>query len=345
MAEIFIPPYIQLLSSNAEAPELLGSSKLYFYDVGTESTRTVYQDSDLETAHAQPVVANSAGRFAPIYLPVGDYKVVHKDSAGSTIWTADNVPGKAAAADDVISALPDTPVLSKTSDYTVLAADMGAIIYADPTGAAIAITLISAVTAGDGAHITVKHAGTANNVTIATVSAQTIDGVTSWVLKERYSFITLVSNGANWLMKDHAYGNAVLSLFQQTAAPSGWTKATSHNDKALRVVSGSASSGGSTAFSSIFAARTILTANLPAHSHTGTTGNQNASHTHSYGEQTDSGSGSFNGLVSSGGSGTAASGTESANHQHVFTTDNTGSGTAMDFAVHYVDVILASKGL
>jgi hypothetical protein len=34
-----------------------------------------------------------------------------------------------------------------------------------------------------------------------------------------------------------------LMLFQQTAAPPGWTKQTVHNDKALRVVSGAASSG------------------------------------------------------------------------------------------------------
>jgi hypothetical protein len=38
-------------------------------------------------------------------------------------------------------------------------------------------------------------------------------------------------------------------LFQQTSAPTGWTKVTTHNDKALRVVSGTASSGGSSAFS------------------------------------------------------------------------------------------------
>lgn len=38
-------------------------------------------------------------------------------------------------------------------------------------------------------------------------------------------------------------------LFQQTAAPTGWTKSITHNDKALRVVSGTVSSGGTTAFS------------------------------------------------------------------------------------------------
>ena len=46
-------------------------------------------------------------------------------------------------------------------------------------------------------------------------------------------------------------------LFQQTNAPTGWTKVTTHNNKALRVVSGSASSGGSNAFTNTLASRGI----------------------------------------------------------------------------------------
>lgn len=38
-------------------------------------------------------------------------------------------------------------------------------------------------------------------------------------------------------------------LFQQTNAPTGWTKQTTHNDKALRLVTGSVGTGGSVAFS------------------------------------------------------------------------------------------------
>ena len=40
-------------------------------------------------------------------------------------------------------------------------------------------------------------------------------------------------------------------LFDSTNAPTGWTKNTTHNDKALRLVSGSVSTGGSTSFSTI----------------------------------------------------------------------------------------------
>jgi hypothetical protein len=65
-----------------------------------------------------------------------------------------------------------------------------------------------------------------------------------------------------------------LMLFQQTAAPTGWTKQVTHNDKALRVVSGTASSGGVSAFSTVFAktaadAFTLSTNEMPIHAHLG----------------------------------------------------------------------------
>ena len=58
-------------------------------------------------------------------------------------------------------------------------------------------------------------------------------------------------------------------LFQQTSAPTGWTKQTSGVDnKALRVVSGTVGSGGSNAFSNTLASKTI-TANAANASPTG----------------------------------------------------------------------------
>lgn len=50
-----------------------------------------------------------------------------------------------------------------------------------------------------------------------------------------------------------SFASGTLMLFQQTSAPTGWTKQTTHNDKALRVVSGAVSSGGTTAFSTAMA--------------------------------------------------------------------------------------------
>ena len=46
-------------------------------------------------------------------------------------------------------------------------------------------------------------------------------------------------------------------LFQQTAAPTGWTKITTFNDAAIRVVSGTAGSGGTNTFSAVMSQTTV----------------------------------------------------------------------------------------
>ena len=63
--------------------------------------------------------------------------------------------------------------------------------------------------------------------------------------------------------------------FQQTSAPTGWTKDTTAaiNDSMLRLVTGTASSGGTTAFSTWSAvtatgATTLSTSQIPSHTHT-----------------------------------------------------------------------------
>jgi len=60
-------------------------------------------------------------------------------------------------------------------------------------------------------------------------------------------------NGSAWQDVATLIPSGTVMVFFQTAAPTGWTKSTSHNDKALRVVSGDGGgSGGSTGFSSAF---------------------------------------------------------------------------------------------
>ena len=79
-----------------------------------------------------------------------------------------------------------------------------------------------------------------------------------------------------------ALGNAGVpsgtkQIFVQTAAPTGWTKDTTHNDKALRVVSGTASNGGVDSFTTTFgagkttASHTLSTPQIPVHDHPYTT--------------------------------------------------------------------------
>ena len=135
-------------------------------------------------------------------------------------------------------------------------------------------------------------------------------------------------------------------LFVQTAAPTGWTKSTTHNDKALRVVSGTASSGGSTAFSTVFASRTpqgtvgnttLTVDQIPAHSHvlSGTRVAEDNNNTPGSTFPLREGGGASQGAFSTSDEIENTGGGQS--HTHTFT------GTAMDFAVHYVDAIIATK--
>ena len=153
-------------------------------------------------------------------------------------------------------------------------------------------------------------------------------------------FITTDGTNASWV-DPFAPGTAM--LFAQTAAPTGWTKSTTHNDKALRVVSGTAGSGGSTAFTTVFASRTpagsvtvdgttLTESQMPAHTHT-----TSAYNSHGTGSYDPGGSSAVNYLSAAIITSSSIGGGGSHTHTGSFT------GTAMDFAVQYVDVIIATK--
>ena len=136
-----------------------------------------------------------------------------------------------------------------------------------------------------------------------------------------------------------------LMLFQQTAAPTGWTKQTTHNDKALRVVSGTASSGGTSAFSTCFtnqtptittsglsaAATTLSTAQMPSHGHSYTAPGALQSNFVEYGSQISV----YTSGATTGGAGSGGS--------HTHSISGSATSSAITLAVQYVDLIIASK--
>jgi hypothetical protein len=75
-----------------------------------------------------------------------------------------------------------------------------------------------------------------------------------------------------------AFPSNTKMLFQQTNAPTGWTKDTTHDNKALRVVSGTAGSGGSVAFTTAFAG-SLSTGNTTATNQNTTATNNNTTAT------------------------------------------------------------------
>ena len=141
-------------------------------------------------------------------------------------------------------------------------------------------------------------------------------------------------------------------LFMQTAAPTGWTKSTTHTDKALRVVSGTAGTGGSVAFTTAFAsqavsgsvgtsgATTLSSAQMPSHTHNLTA--PVVWSTYSGGNPPTL----FSGTTSAANSGTPGYWNQpdatggGGSHTH---SGGAFTGTAINLAVQYVDVIIATK--
>lgn len=149
--------------------------------------------------------------------------------------------------------------------------------------------------------------------------------------------------------------SGTLMLFQQTTAPTGWTKQVTHNDKALRIVSGTAGDGGTDAFSVTFDAAkatedyTLLVADIPDHAHSGTTDASTVQVTIPSVNADASGSSSgFDYASATRLSITDKTSNVSGSHTHPFTTDTDGGGNGahahdITMDLQYVDVIIASK--
>ena len=92
MAQLFWLSGQQLLDGNGTP---YAGAKANFYDTGTTTPKATYSDAGLTSINANPVVADSNGRFGDIYLVAGRYKVVLTTSADVHIDTLDPVDGTA----------------------------------------------------------------------------------------------------------------------------------------------------------------------------------------------------------------------------------------------------------
>lgn len=80
----------QIILSNTGSP--ISGGKAYTYLTGTSTPKATYQNEALSTPHANPVVADAAGRLAGIYLNTdAAYKIVYTDASGNVLHTDDPV--------------------------------------------------------------------------------------------------------------------------------------------------------------------------------------------------------------------------------------------------------------
>jgi hypothetical protein len=196
---------------------------------------------------------------------------------------------------------------------------------------------------------------TVNGTTLTFTSAPPTGTNNIWV--EYTSLTTAVSIPPSGY-SEFASGTAI--LFQQTAAPTGWTKSTSYNNYALRVVSGTAGTGGTVAFTTAFASQTpagsvaisgsvdgttLSSAQIPSHTHVTNIEYMDPIQSHNHGSQGGyvmQGSNQYGGRSTDSGTNQYTGGGGSHSHT-VSGVSGSFTGTAINLAVQYVDAIICTK--
>ncbi len=195
------------------------------------------------------------------------------------------------------------------------------------------LTLVGQEITAEQVPLTTQVSGVLPIANGGTNSSTATGAVTNFGFSATASEVNAICDGKTLTSSDDKIDNfpvGTLMVFQQTAAPTGWTKQTTHNDKAFRVVSGTASSGGASAFTTTFGSgktsdsHTLLIAEIPSHTHT-----------IPHGAGGLGGTANANDGRGSGVSGTYPSGSVGGDGGHTHPLTN--------FDLQYVDVIIGTK--
>ena len=192
--------------------------------------------------------------------------------------------------------------------------------------------------------------GTVSTPTLSSLSIANHDQVT--VTAGGAVTATSYAGDGSALTGVEAFASGTKMLFGQTAAPTGWTKITTDDDAALRIVSGTVGSGGSSGLSTALAtptvtgtiagstgAHTLTTSQMPSHQHAlSSTNFLNNGGNGSTGAQPNRQNNTIN--ITSEARGTRPNG-GGGSHSHSLSATFSGGTAAIN--VKYVDVIMASK--
>jgi len=292
----------------------LNLSNLTFSVANTAVTAATYGDSGnvvQVTVNAQGQLTNAAN--------------VSINASSITVGTLDNARTTAASANGA---------------STIVARDAnGSFAGNVVTGTTGTFTSVS----GNGIALTAINASNISSGTVATARLGTGTANSATFLRGDQTY-AVVSSGT-------LIPSGTVMLFAQTNAPTGFTKNTTTGDNsALRVVTGTASTGGSVAFTTAFASQTP-TGSVSITAISGSAGNttlstpQIPSHSHSLGSALNYSGPGGRAIYASTPFQTGSTGGGGA-HDHPFSFSS-GSGTftgnAINLAVQYIDVIRATK--
>lgn len=200
--DVYIYQFVDSTSGPSSAIAELGDSP--------SLTGGGYYDVTLIDTSGNPIAYSLRTTFFGIGAPAIRLSSQTSDPSGGTasdggIWyrsDTDKFRGRAngATVSFATEGGPDViPYASKSAGYTTTAND--GFIAVDASGAARTITLITAV-GNTGLRYTIKKTdSSANTVVIDGNGSQTIDGAVTVALSRQYEAITIVSDGANWLIE------------------------------------------------------------------------------------------------------------------------------------------------
>ena len=334
MSNAYLSPILQQNQFTGNANFLAGGL-IWSYVAGTTTPQAAYTDSLANTAWPNPIVLNQRGEpGGEIWLAAGQgYKFVLEEAPfygqthGTVVSTFDNVSGVNDATISTLTpnwiAYSGTPTYISSTSFSVTGDQRTIFQY---------FRRLKTINNSGAQYSTILSSTYSTGVTTVVVSNDPSNALDSGLSQVYYSFVETSPSSIPL-----PFPSGTSMLFIQASAPIGWTKNTTYNDYALRIVSGSgAGTGGSVDFTTAFAsglssgATTLSTAQMPAHAHQISSTN---------------GSNGFYNTYSVPASNPYTTATGSATNAG---TNNTGGGgshvhTLPSFAVKYIDSIICTK--